>query len=276
MNVVGACFFQEDPLSPQGVLLYNTSMQIDIITLFPDMFAGPFNESIVKRACGKNLVKINFVNLRNFAIDKRGTVDDRPFGGGTGMILRVEPIFEAVASIKQKAISLNTKVVLTSASGKLYTQKKAFEYSKTDNLIVICGHYEGVDERVTEHLIDEEISIGDYVLTGGEIPAMVIVDSVTRLIPDVLEKPEAIIHESFSFAFQEDPLLSCKGSSYGKSLEYPQYTRPADYNDFKVPEILLNGNHKEIEKWRKEKSLEKTQKNRPDLFVSLSDFEEKN
>lgn len=234
------------------------------------MFAGAFNESIVKRAQDKNLVKINLVNLRNFAIDKRGTVDDRPFGGGTGMILRVEPIFDAVASVKQKTPNLNTKVILTSASGELYTQKRAFKYSKIDNLIIICGHYEGVDERVTEHLIDEEISIGDYVLTGGEIPAMVIVDSVTRLIPKVLEKPEAILHESFSEASVFHLPTSISSFHFPSfdfsSIEYPQYTRPADYKSFKVPEILLNGNHAEIEKWRKEKALEKTQKNRPDLF----------
>lgn len=220
-------------------------MQIHIVTLFPDMFKGPFAESIVKRAQEKKLVEIEVHNLRKWAIDKRGTVDDKPYGGGVGMVLRPEPVFNAVGEIKKP----NSKIILLSASGIPYTQKKATDYSKLDNIILICGHYEGVDQRVADYLIDEEISIGDYVLTGGEIPAMVIVDSVVRLIPGVLEKPEATLFESFS-----KPVL-----------EHPQYTRPEEYKGYKVPEVLLSGHHKEIEKWRKEKSLEKTKKIRPDL-----------
>lgn len=222
------------------------NMKIDIITLFPDMFKGPFDESIVKRAQDKKLVEVKIHNLRNWAIDKRGTVDDRPYGGGTGMVLRPEPLFNAVGEIKKA----NSKIILLSASGTPYTQKKAADLSRLKNIIIICGHYEGVDQRVSDYLIDEEISIGDYVLTGGEIPAMVIVDSVVRLIPGVLEKPEAIVNESFS---KNTP------------LEYPHYTRPEEFKGYKVPQVLLSGHHKEIEKWRKQKASQKTKKIRPDL-----------
>lgn len=216
-------------------------MTFDIITLFPDMFSGPFAQSIVKRAQDKKLVEINLHDLRKWAIDQRGSVDDRPYGGGVGMIMRVEPIFSALQSIKSK------RVVLLDARGATFTQVKAREYSKLNQLTLVCGHYEGIDERVREHLVDETISIGNYVLTGGEIPAMVITDAVTRLIPGVLEKPEAIEIESFSSHQNLEP------SHY---LEFPQYTRPEEFNGWKVPEILLSGNHKEIEKWRKLKPAE--------------------
>lgn len=212
-------------------------MQIHIVTLFPDMFKGPFDESIIKRAQDKSLVKINIHNLRKWAVDKRGSVDDKPYGGGVGMVIRPEPFFNAVADIK-KGLYGKTKVILLSASGTPYNQKKAQEYSKLDHLILLCGHYEGVDQRVADYLVDEEISIGNYVLTGGEIPSMVIIDSVIRLIPKVLKKPEAIINESFS----------------KNTLEYPQYTRPEDFKGYKVPQVLLSGNHKKIEEWKKEKA----------------------
>lgn len=204
-------------------------MTFDIITLFPEMFSGPFDFSIVKRAKEKGLAQINLHDLRKFAIDERGTVDDRPYGGGVGMVMQIEPIYMALQAIK------STKVVLLDARGQTFTQAKAQEYSKLDQITLICGHYEGIDERVKEHLVDESISIGNYVLTGGEIPSMTIIDAVTRLIPGVLEKPEATQIESFSD---------------GNNLEYPQYTRPEEFNGWKVPEILLSGNHKQIADWR--------------------------
>lgn len=223
-------------------------MKIDILTLFPGIFKGPFEESIIKRAQEKKLVEIKIHNLRNWAIDRHGTVDDRPYGGGAGMILMIEPIFKALEKFK----SQNSKVILLSPQGKVFNQKIARRLSKLDHLILVCGHYEGIDERIREHLVDEEISIGDYVLTGGEIPAMVVVDTIVRLIPGVLEKKEAIKEESFS----------------RKLLEYPQYTRPADFKGWKVPKILLSGDHKKIEEWRKKKALERTKKRRPDLIKS--------
>ena len=224
-------------------------MRIDILTLFPKMFSGPFDESIVKRAQEKGLVEINIHDLRAYGEGERKTVDDRPYGGGVGMILRVDIIDKAVSDLKKE--SKGTKVVLLDAAGNKFTQAVAKGYSQAKHLILIAGHYEGFDHRVQEHLVDEVISIGDYVLTGGELPAMVVTDSVVRLIPGVLEKEGATELESFS-----TPNI----------LEYPQYTRPEVYKDWKVPEVLLSGNHKEIEKWRKEESLKITAKNRPDLL----------
>jgi len=235
-------------------------MKIDILTLFPEMFKGPFDESIVKRAVDKKLVEIDIHNLRKWTKDKHRTVDDRPFGGGVGMVMMVEPIDLALQDLKSetKALKLsNSKTLLLSPRGKLFNQKTAQSLSKLQHLTLICGHYEGVDERVVD-LVDEEISIGDYVLTGGEIPAMVMVDSITRLLPGVLEK-KATEDESFS-------KLKIDNSKVENLLEYPQYTRPADYKRKKVPEILLSGNHKEIDKWRLKKSLELTKKRRPDLL----------
>lgn len=223
-------------------------MKIDILTLFPKMFSGPFKESIIKRAIDKGLVEINIHDLRSWGEGERRTVDDRPYGGGVGMILRVDIIEKAVSELKKG--SKSTKVILLDATGKKFTQSMAREFSQAEHLIVIAGHYEGFDHRVHEHLVDEIISIGDYVLTGGEIPAMVITDTVVRLLPGVLEKEEAINLESFS----------------EKLLEYPQYTRPENYKGWKVPEVLLSGNHREIEKWRKEMALKKTKKFRPDLL----------
>jgi len=210
-------------------------MQIDILTLFPEMFTGPFDQSIIKHAQAKGLVTIKIHDLRKWAIDDRGTVDDRPYGGGVGMVLRVEPIFNALKEIKQEAS--NSKTILMDARGDRYSQQKAKSFSQIDQLIIICGHYEGVDERVVKNLIDEAISIGPYVLTGGEIPAMVITDSVTRLVSGVL-KPDATKLESFS---ANDDL---------EYLEHPQYTRPEEFNGWRVPDVLLSGNHKEISKWR--------------------------
>lgn len=223
--------------------------KIDIITLFPKMFDGPFSESILARAIEKGLIHVQIHDLRKWGIGERKTVDDRPYGGGVGMILRVDVVAAAIENFKSQITNYKQKVILLSPSGKKFTQEKAKEYSKLDHLILIAGHYEGFDERITK-FVDEEISIGDYVLTGGEIPAMVITDAVSRLIPGVLTKEDASKIESFS-----DPNM----------LEFPQYTRPETFNELKVPDILLTGNHKEIEKWRATEANKKTLENRPDL-----------
>lgn len=210
-------------------------MQIDIITLFPKMFDGPMNESIMWRAQDKKFIELNIVDMRKFGIDERKTVDDKPYGGGAGMIIRVDVIDRALQSLKLTANSqrLTTKVVVLDVGGEKFTQKRAYEYSKLKRLVLICGHYEGIDHRVHENLVDEIVSIGDYVLTGGEIPAMVIADTVTRLIPNVI-KPKSLEEESHS----------------NMGSEYPQYTRPEVYKKLKVPEVLLTGNHKDIKDWR--------------------------
>jgi tRNA (guanine37-N1)-methyltransferase len=210
-------------------------MKIDILTLFPEMFNGPFDASIIKRAESRDLIKVEVNDLRKWGEGTRRNVDDRPYGGGVGMIMRVDIIDAALKELRTK----KSKVILLDATGTRYTQQKAQEFSKLEHLILIAGHYEGVDHRVHEHLVDEVISIGDYVLTGGEIPAMVLTDSVIRLIPGVLGKDESSVDESH------------KVPGY---LEYPQYTRPEDYKGWGVPKVLLSGNHKEIENWRKEKS----------------------
>jgi len=206
-------------------------MKIDILTLFPKMFEGPFNESIIKRAQDKSLIEIMIHDLRKWGLDDRRTVDDRPYGGGPGMIMRVDVVDSALKELKTK----NSKVILLDATGEKFTQQKTVELSKLEHLILIAGHYEGVDHRVHEHLVDEVISIGDYVLTGGEIPAMVIIDSIVRLIPGVVGKEASIVEESHS------------QPGY---LEYPQYTRPEKYKKWNVPEVLLSGNHKKIKNWR--------------------------
>ncbi len=206
-------------------------MHIEIITLFPEMFAGIFSESIIKRAQEKKLIAININNLRAWAIDKHKTVDDRPYGGGAGMVIMVEPVDRALKALKQK----DSHIILMSARGTRFTQQKAQALVKHTHLIIICGHYEGFDERIRKHLVDEEISLGDFVLTGGEIPAMAIVDATARLIPGVLGKKESLVEESHSIP------------GY---LEYPQYTRPVDYRGWKAPEVLLSGNHAKIKKWR--------------------------
>lgn len=230
-------------------------MKIEILTLFPKMFQGPFAESILRRAQDKSLVKIEIHNLRKWTKDKRKTVDDRPFGGGVGMVMRVDVIDRAVSSIKKQVLSIKkTRIILLSPAGKIFNQKIARRLAKEKHLIFICGHYEGVDERVREYLVDEEISIGDYVLTGGELPTMVVIDAIVRLIPGVLEKPEATKNESFS----------------NSHLEYPQYTRPADFKNWKVPKILLSGDHKKIEDWRQKQALKITKQKRPDLIRKVS------
>ena len=213
-------------------------LKIDIITLFPKMFKGPFNESIVKRAQDKKLVRINIHDLREYGFGERKTVDDRPYGGGIGMILMVEPIYKVLKKIKTK----NSKVILLTPRGKTFNQQNSIELSKSEHLIFIAGHYEGYDERITK-FIDQEISIGNFILTGGEIPTMAIIDSIVRLIPGVLKKEDATKYESFS----EENLV-----------EYPQFTRPEEFKGLKVPQILLSGNHKEISGWRKKQSEDKT------------------
>lgn len=248
-------------------------MKISIITLFPKMIEGFFQESIIKRAVEKKLVEIEIINWRDFAIDKYGSVDDRPYGGGAGMVLRVDIVAKAIEKIKKN----KSKIILTTPKGKVFNQKKAIGYSQLDHLIIIAGHYEGFDERVMDY-VDEEISLGDFVMTGGEIVAASISDSVVRLIPGVLKKDEATIQESFqTYSINKliesigknkilDSLLK-KGVNEVKLLEYPHYTRPEEFNGKKVPEILTQGNHKEIEEWRIKKAFEETVKKRPDLLI---------
>jgi tRNA (guanine37-N1)-methyltransferase len=228
-------------------------MRFDIITIFPGIFDSYFNESILKRAQKENLIEIKIHNLRDWTTDKHKTVDDTPYGGGAGMVMKVEPVHKAVEEIKSKIPNQKSKIILFSAKGKRYAQSDAKRLSEYDNLILICGRYEGVDERVAEFVADEEISIGDYVLTGGEIPAMVVVDSISRLIPGVLGNPASLNEESFSA-----PIANLK-SKIKNSLEYPQYTKPEDFQGWKVPEVLLSGNHREIEKWRKHRSMNNEQ-----------------
>lgn len=211
-------------------------LKIDIISLFPKMFVGPLSESIMWRAQDRKFLKLNVVDLKQFGTTERKTVDDRPYGGGAGMIIRVDVIENALKSIKAKPNKKGTKIVLLDAGGEKFTQKIAYDYSKLKRLILICGHYEGIDHRVHENLVDEIISIGDYVLTGGEIPAMVIADTVTRLVPGVI-KEESLKEESFS-------------NSLEKSGEYPQYTRPPKYKKWEVPEVLLTGDHQKIKSFR--------------------------
>jgi len=212
-------------------------MVIHILTLFPEMFSGPFDFSIVKRAVAKNLVQIHLYNLRDWSTDSYKSVDDRPYGGGAGMILKVDIIYDAIAEIKAKHVKpeAKVKVVLMDAGGVRYTQQKAVDLASVDELIIICGHYEGVDRRVHDHIADEIVSVGDYVLSGGELPAMTIVDSVVRLLPNVLGNQESLAEESHNST---------------STVEYPQYTRPEEYRAWTVPPVLLSGNHKEISTWR--------------------------
>ena len=219
-------------------------MKIDILTLFPDMFEGFKSESIIKRAIENKKVEINTVNFRDFASNKHKKVDDTPYGGGSGMVLMCQPIFDAVDSIKKE----NSKVILLSPQGEKYNQKKAYELAKEEHLIFICGHYEGFDERI-KTIVDEEISIGDYVLTGGELPSMVITDSIVRLLPGVIEE-ESHLKESFN----------------DNMLDYPTYTKPSDYKGLKVPDVLLSGDHKKIDEWRNNERVKVTKEKRPDLL----------
>jgi tRNA (guanine37-N1)-methyltransferase len=221
-------------------------MKIDVLTLFPAMFAGPLDESIIMRARKKGLLDLNIHQLRDWTHDRHKTVDDKPFGGGPGMLMKVEPLFEAVDSLKREG----TKVILLSPSGRKFSQQIARELSQEKDLLLVTGHYEGFDERVREGLADDELSIGDYVLTNGALPAMVVIDAVARLLPGVLGDDASSTDESFSHGL----------------LEYPQYTRPAEFRGMKVPEVLLNGNHAEIEKWRREQAQLRTKECRPDLL----------
>ena len=221
-------------------------MKIDILTIFPKMFGPVLNESIIKRAQGKGVVKINIIDLRVFTRDKHKKVDDRPFGGGPGMIMSVEPFFEAVSYLKEKNKDRKSemRVILMDPRGKTFNQRFAVRLTRYEHLILLCGHYEGVDERIRRYLADEEISIGDFILTGGELPAMVIIDSIVRLLPGSLGNEDSFIDESFS-----------KGL-----LEYPQYTRPGNYKGMKVPDVLLSGDHKRIKEWKRGHALKITKK----------------
>lgn len=225
-------------------------MKIDIISLFPEMFDGPLGHSILKRARDANLLTIDVTNPRDFALDKHRIVDDTPYGGGSGMVMKPDPLFYAVEHCKQLMPTSKRKVILTSPAGTPFTQQKAKELALFDQLIILCGHYEGIDDRIREHVIDESISIGDYVLTGGEIPAMVIADAVARMLPGVLGADDAAQHDSF----------------YHGLLEYPQYTRPREFNGWEVPEVLLSGDHAKIDHWRRKQSLRITLECRPDLL----------
>jgi tRNA (guanine37-N1)-methyltransferase len=228
-------------------------MRIDIFTLFPQMFSGPFNSSILKRAVAREIVNINIHNIRDYTHDKHHTTDDYAYGGGAGMVMKPEPVFEAVETVQSQAPEMGDKkpsVILLTPQGRLFAQPIANEFAKSDWLMLICGHYEGMDERIREHLVNDEISIGDYVLTGGELAAMVMVDAVVRLLPGALGSGESLLYESHT----------------GGLLEYPQYTRPEVFRGWAVPEILLSGNHEEIDKWRREQSLRRTKERRPDLL----------
>jgi len=222
-------------------------MHIDIVTIFPEMIKPVLGESIMKRAQEKKKVRIKLHDLRDFTQDKHRKVDDRPFGGGPGMVLMAQPIVDAVKKIKGRR---KARVILMEPRGVTLTQSRVKKFAKLKNLIIICGHYEGIDERAIEAVVDESVSIGDYVLTGGEIPAMVLVDSIVRLVPGVVGRSESLHDESF-----ENSLL-----------EYPHFTRPANFRGKKVPDVLLSGNHLSIQKWRKEQAVAITQKNRPDLL----------
>lgn len=221
-------------------------MRFDILTLFPEMFIGPLSESILKRAQEKGLIEICYHNFREYAKDKHKTVDDTPYGGGKGMVLKVDVMDEAITRVKEQKTrdKIKERVILLTPKGKKFDQQKAIELANYDRLILVCGHYEGFDERIREHLVDEEISIGDFVLTGGELAAMCIVDATARMVPGVLSEGSAM-EETFM-----------KKNDKGEYLkEYPQYTRPLEYKGWKVPDVLLSGNHEEIKKWREEKSI---------------------
>ena len=224
------------------------TLRFDIVSIFPGMFASPFGESIIQRAREAGLLDIHVHDLRDYSLNKHRKVDDSPFGGGVGMVMNVEPIARAITAVKKEVPE--TRTILLSPGGRPFDQEKAWEISSLPSLTLICGRYEGIDERIRLHYVDEEISIGDYVLTGGELPAMVLVEAISRLLPGVLGDPESVVEESF-----HDDLL-----------EYPQYTRPRDYEGLKVPEILVSGDPKKIRDWQKAEALKKTAQVRPDLL----------
>jgi tRNA (guanine37-N1)-methyltransferase len=262
-------------------------MRFDLITIFPEFFTGPLDHGILRRARETGLVDVRIQDLRVFTKDKHRSVDDRPFGGGEGMVLKPDPLFEAseallgvsLGSAEQPAkISPKTAIVLLSAAGNLFRQETARRYAQLDRIIFLCGRYEGVDERVAEHLATEEISVGDYVLSGGELPAMIVIDAVTRLIPGALGNEASSQNESFSEtlaardsssvgAQHAAPLQAHAQSASRLLLDFPHYTRPADFRGWKVPDVLIGGNHAEVANWRRAAALEKTQRNRPDLLL---------
>ena len=247
-------------------------MRFEIVTIFPEFFAGPLDHGIVRRAREARLMDVRVHDLRAFTHDRHHTVDDRPFGGGEGMVLKPEPLFEAVESLSgvDPGASAGTAIVLLSASGKLFRQDTARRFAQLGRIILLCGRYEGVDERVAEHLATDEISVGDFVLSGGELGAALIVDAVTRLLPGALGNEDSAVNESFSALEtegSEETVATGHQSSVagGLLLDCPHYTRPADFRGWTVPEVLLGGNHEEIRRWRLRKAREKTQRNRPDL-----------
>jgi tRNA (guanine37-N1)-methyltransferase len=258
-------------------------MRFDLITIFPEFFSGPLEHGIVRKAREAGLIEIHVQDLRVFTKDRHRSVDDRPFGGGEGMVLKPEPLFEAVEFLvgdsmgeaeSKRELDSKTAIVLLSAAGKRFTQETARRFSELSHILFICGRYEGVDERVAEHLATEEISIGDFVLSGGELPAALIVDAVTRLLPGALGNEASSQNESFSQYVQpgDDPSFTGTQHTFGRLaqganslLDFPHYTRPADFRGWKVPEVLISGNHGEVAKWRRAQALEKTRRNRPDL-----------
>jgi tRNA (guanine37-N1)-methyltransferase len=246
-------------------------MRFDLITIFPEFFVGPLDHGIVRRAKEAGIAEIHVQDLREFTLDRHRTVDDRPFGGGEGMVLKPEPLFEAVEKLlghtmgdaeKPVRPERGTAILLMSAAGRLFAQETARRYAGMQRLILICGRYEGVDERVAEHLASEEICVGDYVLSGGELPAAIVVDAVTRLLPGAVGNEASTRNESFS---EPRGATSAGPRTGGVLLDFPHYTRPADYRGWKVPGVLLGGNHAEVAEWRRQKAREKTRRNRPEL-----------
>jgi tRNA (guanine37-N1)-methyltransferase len=256
-------------------------MRFDLITIFPEFFTGPLEHGIVRRAREAGLVEVHVQDLRAFTKDRHRSVDDRPFGGGEGMVLKPEPLFEAVESLlghgvgdakKPAASDPKTAIVLMSAAGKLFNQETARHYAELERILFICGRYEGVDERVAEHLATEEISIGDFVLSGGELAALLVMDAVTRLLPGALGNEASSQNESFSRSLTSAAVSSAATGRGAEALsntllDFPHYTRPAEYRGWKVPEVLIGGNHAEVAKWRRAAAVEKTRRNRPDLLL---------
>lgn len=251
-------------------------MRFDIVTIFPEFFAGPLDHGIVRRAREAGLIETCIHDLRDFTHDRHRTVDDRPFGGGEGMVLKPEPLFEAVESIAADRATSSTAIVLLSAAGKLFRQDAARRFAQLSRIVLLCGRYEGVDERVAVHLATDEISVGDFVVSGGELPAAMILDAVTRLIPGALGNEDSAVNESFSVA-EEDGVSVQLGEADSESassrsgiLDYPHYTRPQSFRGWDVPEVLIGGNHEEIRRWRRKMALQKTMRNRPDLLAGAS------
>jgi tRNA (guanine37-N1)-methyltransferase len=263
-------------------------MRFDLVTIFPEFFAGPLQHGIVRRAQETGLITVNVQDLREFTKDRHRTVDDRPFGGGEGMVLKPEPLFQAVEKLLGRSVGdagsaaasdggsglglgePETAIVLMSAAGKLFRQETARRYAKLSRVIFICGRYEGVDERVAEHLATEEISIGDFVLSGGELPAVMILDAVTRLLPGALGNEDSSVNESFAGIDGAERIeggVNPAPTKSGLLLDFPHYTRPAEFRGWGVPEVLIGGNHAEVAKWRRAAAVEKTRKNRPDLIA---------